>query len=158
MAVVMACGGVRVNAVAARRLEVMFRAARMVPGLVRTLVEVRLVEWGLSGLVDDVSLIVSELVTNAVRYASGREVRVRFAREPHGVVVKVWDASDALPVRGRVLDTAAEVAVPDAAVLEAGHLEGLGGRGLSIVEALAYRCGVSPTEPCGKWVWARVLA
>ncbi|MFI0366243.1 ATP-binding protein [Actinomadura sp. 1N219] len=135
-----------------------FRTAPTVPGQVRTLVELRLVEWGLAGLVDDVTLIASELATNAVRHTSGKEIRVRFTREPHGVLLKVWDGSDAMPVRGRAVETASDAAVPDAAALEPGHQVGTSGRGLPIVEALAHRWGVTPTEPNGKWTWARVLA
>lgn len=41
---------------------------------------------------------------------------------------------------------------------DAGHEEGMGGRGLGIVEALAAKCGVKETLPVGKWVWARVVA
>ncbi|WUH98989.1 ATP-binding protein [Spirillospora sp. NBC_00431] len=157
-AVVMAGGGASVNVVATRRLDVTFPAAPIVPGQVRTLVELRLVEWDLTGLVDDVTLIASELVTNAVRHASGREIRVRFTREPYGVLLSVWDASDAMPVRGLPVNSAADATAPNATALEAGRLDGMGGRGLPIVQALAHRCGVSRTEPHGKWTWARVLA
>ncbi|WUH99447.1 ATP-binding protein [Spirillospora sp. NBC_00431] len=146
------------SGVALGGLDVTFRAARTVPGQVRLLVELRLVEWGLAGLVDDMTLIASELTTNAVCHSSGREIRVRFTREPRGVLLRVWDASDAMPVRGQAVETAADVAAPDAAALESGHLDGMSGRGLPIVEALAYRCGVSRTKPYGKWTWARVLA
>ncbi|MEU9843712.1 hypothetical protein AB0C69_31390 [Actinomadura sp. NPDC048032] len=37
-----------------------------------------------------------------------------------------------------------------------GYDYGMGGRGLLIVEELAAQCGVVPTEPRGKWVWARI--
>lgn len=118
------------------------------------LVELRLAAWELAGLRDDVTLIASELVTNAIRHTPERRVRVGFTREPRGVLLEVWDSSDAAPVRKQV---ASGIATPDAAALEAGHEEGMGGRGLPIVEALAFKCGVSPTRPHGKWVWARVL-
>ncbi|MFA1546662.1 ATP-binding protein [Actinomadura chokoriensis] len=118
-------------------LELTFLAARTAPGQVRMQVELRLASWGLSALRDDVTLIASELVTNAVEYApSEREIRVRFTRERRGVLLEVWDSSDAMPMRRS-------------------DEEGIGGRGLPIVEALAAECGVHPTEPHGKWVWAR---
>ncbi|TDB83620.1 ATP-binding protein [Actinomadura sp. KC216] len=101
------------------------------------MVELRLASWGLAVLRDDATLVASELVTNAIRYASEREIRVRFAREGRGVLLEVWDPSDLMPVRKQ-------------------DAEGLCGRGLPIVEALAFGCGVCPTEPCGKWVWARI--
>ncbi|TMQ96189.1 ATP-binding protein [Actinomadura soli] len=154
----MAGCGVHLGVATTGGLDVTFRAARTVPGQVRTLVELRLVEWGQAGLVDDVTLIASELVTNAVCHTSGKEIRVRFTREPHGVLLQVWDGSDSMPARGRAVETVADAAVPDAAALEAGHQDGTGGRGLPIVEALAHRWGVAPTEPNGKWTWARVLA
>lgn len=45
--------------------------------------------------------------------------------------------------------------VPDPLALEPGHVAGMGGRGLVIVQALASECGVTATRPSGKWVWAR---
>ncbi|MEU8801127.1 ATP-binding protein [Spirillospora sp. NPDC048819] len=118
-------------------LDVGFLAARTAPGQVRTLVELRLASWGLAVLRDDVTLIASELVTNAVQHApSEREIRVRFTREARGVLLEVWDSCDGMPVRKH--DT-----------------EGLSGRGLPIVEMLAAECGAYRTEPHGKWVWAR---
>lgn len=114
-----------------------FLAARTAPGQVRTLVELRLASWGLAGLRDDVTLIASELVTNAIEHGpSDQRIRVRFTREAHGVLLEVWDFSDAMPVRKQ-------------------DAEGIGGRGLPIVETLASECGVHPTKPHGKWVWAR---
>lgn len=125
----------RVNGVVG--LDVRFLAALTAPAQVRTLVELRLATWGLAELRDDVTLIASELVTNSVQYAPEREMRVRFTRERRGVLLEVWDSSDAMPVRKRDAD-------------------GLSGRELPIVEALATRCGVCRTEPRGKWVWAAV--
>ncbi|SNR97664.1 Histidine kinase-like ATPase domain-containing protein [Actinomadura mexicana] len=133
-------------------LDMSFLAARTGPGQVRMQVELRLASWGLRGLADDVTLIASELVTNAVRHASEREIRVRLVREPRGVLLEVWDSSDDMPVRRQAADDAA----PDAAALEA-ESSGTRGRGLPIVEALAFQCGVRRTEPRGKWVWARVV-
>lgn len=118
-------------------LDVRLLAARTVPGRIRTLVELRLVSWELAALRDDVTLIASELVTNSVRHAPGREIRVRLTREVRGVLLEVWDSSDAMPQRKRDED-------------------GLSGRGLPIVEALALGCGAYRTEPHGKWVWARI--
>ncbi|WP_255205013.1 hypothetical protein [Actinomadura sp. BRA 177] len=40
----------------------------------RSEVKLRLAELGLSGISDDVVLIISELVTNATQYGSGREI------------------------------------------------------------------------------------
>ncbi|MEU3466206.1 ATP-binding protein [Streptomyces sp. NPDC006733] len=45
----------------------------------------------------DVLLVVSELLTNAVRYAHGPP-RVELRGSAQSVVVTVWDSSDALPI------------------------------------------------------------
>ncbi|MFI0487459.1 ATP-binding protein [Actinomadura sp. 9N215] len=142
----------RTNLMVCTGLEVRVQAARTTPGLVRTLVESRLVSWGLAVLRDDVTLIASELVTNAVRQTSGREIRVRFTREARGVLLAVWDSSNVLPKRKR----AADVMAPDAAALERENEDDSGGRGLPIVDLLSSECGVNATDPTGKWVWARV--
>lgn len=124
----------------ASALDVEFLAAGTAPGQVRTLVGLRLASWGLSRLRDDVTVIASELVTNAVVHGpEGGPIRVRFTREARGVLLEVWDSADSMPMRK-------------------GDVEGLDGRGLPIVEALASECGVWPTEPQGKWVWARCRA
>lgn len=141
-----------VKAVQAGELDISCLAGVRVPGGVRRLVESRLGEWGVGKGADDVVLVVAELVANAVRCAPGREVRVKVGREVGGVLVAVWDSSDVMPVV-RALAEADDV-VPDPCALEPGHEDG--GRGLPIVQALASRCGVRRTEPCGKWVWAEV--
>ncbi|MEU5987460.1 ATP-binding protein [Spirillospora sp. NPDC047418] len=139
------------------QLDMTCLASRTAPGQVRTLVEYRLASWGLARLCDDVQLIASELVTNAVEHTpDDAEVRVMFTREPGSVLLAVWDSSGALPVRKRALGAVAGDSTPDAESLEPGYDDGTGGRGLPIVEALAEKCGVTETEPRGKWVWARV--
>ncbi|WP_165959302.1 ATP-binding protein [Actinomadura sp. KC345] len=109
------------------------------------------------GLVGDLTLIASELVTNAVEHTrDDREIRVRFTREPGAVLLAVWDSSDARPVRKRPVGGVARDAAPDAEALNPGHEDGTGGRGLAIVEALSTEWGVTRTDPVGKWVWSRV--
>ena len=137
-------------------LDISCPAAKAAPGRIRKLVALRLTEWGLAGLADDLTLIASELVTNAVGSTPGEEIRVRFVRETRAVVLAVWDSSDACPVRKRGLDVTAADVAPDAAALDPGHDDGTCGRGLPILELLSEECGVTPTEPCGKWVWSRV--
>lgn len=149
-------GAMDAGAGAALVLDVTFRAGRTVPGQVRGLVTSRLSAWGLHEVSDDVELIASELATNAVEHVPGREeVRVRLVREPHAVLLEVWDSSDARPVRKLPLSTSSDEAAPDAAALDAGHDAFTRGRGLPIVEALSESWGVTPTAPRGKWVWAR---
>ena len=120
--------------------------------MVRTLVGFRLDEWGLRGISDEVLLIVTELVTNAVRSVPDSMIRVRCTLEVGGVLLAVWDASGAMPVaRPLVPDVR-----PDPLALEPGHEDG--GRGLHLVRALASECGACTAEPSGKWVWAKVAA
>ncbi|MEV6057200.1 SpoIIE family protein phosphatase [Streptomyces sp. NPDC052107] len=107
------------------------------PAVVRTaraLVTGELARWGLDRMVPSTELIVSELVTNAVRHATG-PIRLRLIR--HEVLTcEVSDASDCLPRRrlARSLD-------------ESGH-------GLSIVAQLCRRQGCRCTTGGGKTAWA----
>jgi anti-sigma regulatory factor (Ser/Thr protein kinase) len=90
--------------------------------------------------VDDVILVASELVGNAVMHApaSGdRELGVDWDVEPEAVIVCVNDASPDVPRRRSTNE------------------EETGGRGLAIVAAIAADWGVRHTE-VGKQVWARV--
>ncbi|MGW3445401.1 SpoIIE family protein phosphatase [Streptomyces sp. NPDC001076] len=93
----------------------------------------QLTEWGLGGLADATKLIVSELVTNAVRHGSG-QITLRLIR--HQVLTcEVFDASACAP-RLRSACT---------------HDEN--GRGLFLVAQLSRRWGFR-TVPGGKVVWA----
>jgi anti-sigma regulatory factor (Ser/Thr protein kinase) len=90
--------------------------------------------------IDDVVLVASELVGNAITHAPApvdHELDVSWDLEPDAVVVRVLDGSRDLPHR-QPRDTS--------------HT---GGRGLSIVAAIALDWGVRRTE-LGKQVWARV--
>jgi serine/threonine-protein kinase RsbW len=90
--------------------------------------------------IDAVTLVVSELLGNAVRHAGipdDGELGVDWTVGADEVVISVEDPSSELPVRRE--------AGPDAP----------NGRGLKIVEALTSSWGVEPTQR-GKRVWARV--
>jgi anti-sigma regulatory factor (Ser/Thr protein kinase) len=82
---------------------------------------------------DDLLVTVSELVTNAVRAASG---------EPGGVSLRAWDEEDRLVLEveddggGFIGDLPDEVHLPD--------LDATGGRGLFLVRALADEIDVLP--------------
>ncbi|TDD79643.1 ATP-binding protein [Actinomadura darangshiensis] len=121
----------------------------------RTLVEIRLGEWGLGKIAGDVLLIAGELVANAVEATPDREIRVRFAREVSAVLLAVWDSSAKMPVVRPVVEMVLDDVTPDARALDDGYDDGTGGWGLPIVQALASKCGVTETRP-GKWIWARV--
>ncbi|MFI0574643.1 SpoIIE family protein phosphatase [Streptomyces tendae] len=86
---------------------------------------------------DSVLLLVSELVTNAVRFAGG-PITVRLIRTGPGLLCEVGDTGNGRPRLGR------------------GGLLDDGGRGLHVVHRLTSRWGVRWTDT-GKVVWAEVV-
>ncbi|WP_053651032.1 ATP-binding protein [Streptomyces sp. XY431] len=103
----------------------------------RCCVRAKLDEWGLDELVDDASVIVSELATNAVRTGCRTRMIVAVRRPAeHLVRLLVVDGSGAMPV-----------------MVEAGS-DATSGRGLAIVHRLTHgRWGVT-VFPFGKIVHA----
>jgi PAS domain S-box-containing protein len=101
-------------------------------GRARELARTQLTAWDLEPLVDTVELLVSELVTNALRYGEG-EIRLRLLRD-RTLVCEVWDAGLVQPRRRRARDTDE------------------GGRGLQLVGLLSAGWG-SRRTPRGKTVW-----
>lgn len=96
--------------------------------------------WGLNDLGDDAALVVSELVTNAVRYAmyagGRREIQLLLMRVAPHVLLAVADPSDEVP-RPKEPDFISE-----------------NGRGLYIVETYSQCWGWDPLARGGKAVWA----
>ncbi|MFC0597740.1 ATP-binding SpoIIE family protein phosphatase [Streptomyces palmae] len=99
----------------------------------RELVSTQLTEWGLEALVFTTELVVSELVTNAIRYAGG-PVQLRLIRTDV-LTCEVSDPSSSQPRmrRARVTEE--------------------GGRGLYLVAQLSTRWGSRYTR-AGKTIWA----
>ncbi|WP_214415143.1 ATP-binding protein [Sphaerisporangium fuscum] len=100
-------------------------------------------EWGLAELGDDAALVVSELVTNAVRYTrySARRfddhpITLMLLRLAPHVLLAVSDPSDEAPT-------------PKEPDFISEH-----GRGLYIVETYSERWGWDALEEGGKAVWA----
>ncbi len=87
--------------------------------------------------VDDVVLVISELVGNAVTHSVASDLDIAWQIDGQSVVVRVHDASPALPRMKRVTPSATS------------------GRGLAIVDAIALEWGTRPTAT-GKQVWARI--
>ncbi|WP_328928416.1 SpoIIE family protein phosphatase [Streptomyces sp. NBC_00190] len=102
-------------------------------GAVRKAAAEKLEEWGLTELVFATELILSELVTNAVRHGSA-PVRVRMLHD-HALTCEVWDGTSTAP-HLRYAATTDE-----------------GGRGLFLVAQLSEHWGVRYT-PDGKVIWA----
>ncbi|WP_405517002.1 ATP-binding protein [Streptomyces canus] len=109
------------------------------PGAVRaarTAVRDRLAAWNLDGLADIAALLVSELVTNALRHATG-PIGVRLVRPEAVDGVLLVEVSDPLPDPPRERVAA---------------LEDESGRGLQLVAHAARRWGTRPGVT-GKTVW-----
>lgn len=108
------------------------------PRAARSLVGRALRDRGLTRLVPDAQLVVSELVANVLLHTpAGGEVRV--TPLPHGVRVEVDDTTNDPPV----------LMVTPGSVLP--H-----GRGMQIVAGLAEAWGVEWRRPRGKTVWAEL--
>ncbi len=103
-----------------------------VVGRARADVTRRLTEWGLEEAVFTTELILSELITNAIRHATG-PIRVRLLRD-RNLICEVADTSSTSPH------------------LRYAAAEDEGGRGLFLVAQLAERWGTRYT-PEGKVIW-----
>jgi anti-sigma regulatory factor (Ser/Thr protein kinase) len=103
--------------------------------------------WGLTAMYDDVRLVVSELVTNALRYAAGYSVeragvmpiRLSLLRTGGRLTCAVTDPCDQIPVHQE----------PDSVSQS--------GRGLHLVEAFSDSWNWAPLSSHGKVVWACFL-
>ncbi|MFI7346166.1 SpoIIE family protein phosphatase [Streptomyces sp. NPDC049936] len=102
-------------------------------GRARAAVREQLHDWGLPGQADAAGLMVSELVTNAVRHSHARPVELRLVRADT-LLCEVDDDDHELP--------ALRTAGPDDET----------GRGLRVVSTLAREWGASRTRS-GKTVW-----
>lgn len=95
-------------------------------------------------LVRDAELLVSEIVTNAIRHGEPA-VSLRLRVDPPGIGVAVHDHGDFS------LMPAGDTPVPDVGEP--------GGRGLLIVRTVASEWGIDPSDPQpGKTVWFRLIA
>ncbi len=97
-------------------------------------------EWRMARLADNVELLVSELVTNAITASRALRdylpIRLWLLSDTARVVIMVWDPNPHLPGPGRAAEEAES------------------GRGLLLVETISDQWGTFPTPPCGKTVWA----
>jgi anti-sigma regulatory factor (Ser/Thr protein kinase) len=106
-------------------------------------------EWGLDRLVETSELLVSEIVTNAIRASAGSAGRggtsglpavwLWLAADRRNVLIQVWDGSNEMPTWQEV------------------GAEAESGRGLFLVERLSAQWGsYTPEGWTGKVVWALV--
>ncbi|MFD3948024.1 ATP-binding protein [Streptomyces sp. NPDC058579] len=105
----------------------------------RKLVRTALTLWGLGSLIDDTTLVVTELVSNAVDHSRLPSIRVIVSRpSTNGVRVGVVDRSKVIPMM--TLDS---------------NGDQLRGRGLVLVDALTEQWGTE-LYLWGKQVWAEL--
>ncbi|MFG2427515.1 SpoIIE family protein phosphatase [Streptomyces sp. NPDC048590] len=104
---------------------------------VRAAVSRKLAEWGLDEEAFTTELILSELVTNSIRYATG-PIRVRLLRD-RTLICEVSDRSSTSPH------------LRQAASMDEG------GRGLFLVAQMAERWGTRYTDGGGKVIWTEQL-
>lgn len=109
------------------------------PAEARAHVRDTLTAWGLAAAIDDAQILVSELVTNAVRHGSG-PVELTLGRADGFIVLAVTDAAADLPPNPR-----------DAADSDPG------GRGMFLINAMSARWGWRQ-EPASKTVWVELPA
>jgi anti-sigma regulatory factor (Ser/Thr protein kinase) len=105
-------------------------------------------EWGLRAVTDTAELLVSELVTNAVKAARGTErkppVSLRLSADGLRIVIEVWDGNTRPPELCGLGD-------------DFPALEDEGGRGLFLVATLSKRWSWRATQrPQGKIVWCEL--
>ncbi|MGW1279604.1 ATP-binding protein [Streptomyces tsukubensis] len=91
----------------------------------RRVTRAKLSRWGLAAVSEAATLVVSELVTNAIRHAGGYSVSLRVEHHKHELLIEVTDEGSMAPV-----------------VREAGA-EDESGRGLLLVCGVAETWGVS---------------
>lgn len=122
--------------IAAIDLRTELPASPTAPSVARRFVREALAQWGYASLSETVTLLTSELVTNAVLHA-GAAVALSVCADGGRLRVEVEDCSPRLP--------------------STLHYEGVAqtGRGLALVERSAAEWGVRPTSG-GKTVWFEV--
>lgn len=97
--------------------------------------------WDARRFVETGALVLSELVSNAVRHAgTGGEVEVSLQLTDGRLMIQVRDGGDGMPV-----------VVPPT-------LRTIGGNGMDIVSRLAESWGVTPDSRGGKSVWCVLAA
>ncbi|WP_338740505.1 ATP-binding protein [Actinomadura luteofluorescens] len=106
--------------------------------LARELVRYALTNWGFDrDVINDSTLVMSEMVTNAVAAAHGRQLRLRCALQDGAPLLECWDPSPDLP--------APKTPTPMAE----------NGRGLAIISAYVKETGTRPSATGeGKVIWA----
>lgn len=113
--------------------------AQAVPAA-RKLLRQLLAAWSHTRLLDDASIVLSELVTNAVQHAHGTlNLHLGLHGDSDGALqIAVEDSSNLLPV------------------VKAVPIDSEAGRGMRLVQRLSVRWGVEIRPDGGKLVWAEL--
>ncbi|GIJ52546.1 ATP-binding protein [Virgisporangium aurantiacum] len=130
---------IRAHQAEAPRLKLGLSPIESAAASARRLVDKACAQWGLPALRDTARLVVTELVSNAVRHgtvAASAAVEVTLTRGVGAVYVSVRDRSRRLPKPGGPVPPTVE-----------------GGRGLLVVGIMSRAWGATPTVD-GKVVWA----
>jgi anti-sigma regulatory factor (Ser/Thr protein kinase) len=111
------------------------------PGHGRLLVQRSLRAWGIAHMIEDAQLVMSELLTNAVKAGAGlTTIQLRLAAlRGTSLIIEVRDGN------------------PEPPVLKDAASDNEGGRGLMIVDAVCERWGYYHPTHRGKAVWAELL-
>jgi DNA-binding NarL/FixJ family response regulator len=107
------------------------------PATARSFVRSTLADWDVDGVTDDVQLVVTELVANAVTHA-GTGCDLRLSVSPAALRVEVIDYGAGTPD-------------PMPPSMTRNH-----GRGLHLIDALTLAWGVEPLPQSSKLVWAEL--
>lgn len=106
--------------------------------MARNLVSGMLSKWRLTALIEGATLVVSEFVSNAIRYGSDITLYL-YLKGPGNLVVEVWDSS------------------PEPPAQQDPHPYDVCGRGLQLVDAYADSWGYRAHDDRGKIIWARLV-
>jgi DNA-binding NarL/FixJ family response regulator len=139
--ILLAAGLLDVVVDAVRQAMTTFAPEPQNAGSARRFVDEILRQWDCEELVENVTLLVSELVTNAIEHA----------RSDLDVAVKLFPDRVRVDVLDRIALTDAN-GVAAATGTQAASAEATSGRGLFMVEAIAQRWGVDESDD-GKSVW-----
>ena len=147
----LASGNSRLSGGPARDQGHLLRIATCTPGtgpnsvrLAREFARATLQRWGVAERSEDIAIVISELLTNALRHAlpqpgHARPIRLGLLQPGPCLLCAVTDPSSAAPI-----PQAPREFLPET------------GRGLQIICALSDRWGYTPLSDTGKVVWATV--
>ncbi|WP_231404821.1 ATP-binding protein [Actinomadura viridis] len=134
-------------------LNISILASAAASGLARSLTNARLIKWGYTHISDDVFLVASELIANAVMATPRQEIKYQISRDGDEILLAVWDSSTSVPVPRPAPPVELTLETLD---LAPERWDDNGGWGIPIIATLAVSSGYTLDPNGGKWVWARL--